>query len=101
LVNRNDASLAEVHGRASAFFRKRIKELRAIRNWTQEEAAEACGLDYKLYQFYELGIKPNPGLQTLEKIATGFGLGLHEMFAPQLPPKAASSKPRRTRSKAA
>ena len=56
-----------------------------MRNWTQETAAEACGLDYKLYQFYELGIKPNPGLQTLEKIATGFEISLHELFAPQTP----------------
>ena len=66
-------------------FRKRIKELRERRHWTQEQVAEACGLDYKLYQFYELGIKDNPGLRTLEKIATGYGLALHELFAPHLP----------------
>lgn len=81
--------------RASVQFRKRIKELRAFRRWTQEEAAEACGLDYKLYQFYELGIKDNPGLQTLEKIAAGYGLALHELFAPQLQAKATRSKGQR------
>lgn len=71
---------------AFLFLKKRIKELRKLRGWTQEQAAEACGLDYKLYQFYELGIKTNPGLATLEKLARGFKLGIHELFSPRLTP---------------
>ena len=79
-------SIAELHAisvnnSASLLFRKRIKELRKRRQWTQEQAAEACGIDYKLYQFYELGIKDNPGLQTLEKISAGFGLPLNKLFS--------------------
>jgi len=64
-------------------FQKRLKELRLACRWTQEKAAESCGLGYKLYQLYELGIKANPGLRTLGKIANGFGLELHELFAPE------------------
>jgi transcriptional regulator with XRE-family HTH domain len=55
------------------------------RGWTQEKAAEVCGVGNKLFQLYELGIKQNPGLLTLEKIARGFGLGIHELLAPNFP----------------
>ena len=44
-----------------------------------------CGIGYKLYQLYELGIKQNPGLLNLEKIAHGFGIGIHELLAPKFP----------------
>jgi transcriptional regulator with XRE-family HTH domain len=70
-----------VENAATVRFRKRLRELRKNRQWTQEQAAEACGIGYKLYQFYELGIKTNPGLLTLEKIAGGFGLDLSEFFS--------------------
>ena len=67
---------------AATRFKKRLRELRVRRGWTQEKAAETCGVGYKLFQLYELGIKQNPGLLTLEKIARGFGLGVHELLAP-------------------
>ena len=70
---------------ASNLFVHRIRELRKNRGWTQEHAAEACGIGYKLYQLYELGIKNNPGLKTLEKIAIGFGIQLHELLVPVSP----------------
>jgi transcriptional regulator with XRE-family HTH domain len=79
-----------MQGSASALFAARIRSLRKDRSWTQEQAAEACGLDYKLYQFYELGIKDNPGLKTLEKIAGGFGVPLQELLkatSPTKPPR--------------
>ena len=66
---------------AATRFKKRLRELRLNRGWTQERAAEACGIGYKLYQLYELGIKRNPGLSTLEKIANGFGIDVCEMLA--------------------
>jgi len=74
-----------MYSSASALFANRIRTLRKERHWTQEQAAERCGLDYKLYQFYELGIKNNPGLKTLEKIAIGFGIHLHELLNPGFP----------------
>ena len=70
---------------AAKFFAKRLRELRKQRSWTQEQAAENCGIGYKLYQLYELGIKNNPGLLTLEKIANGYGIGLRQLFLPVLP----------------
>ena len=70
---------------ASKFFAKRLRELRKQHSWTQEQAAESCGIGYKLYQLYELGIKDNPGLLTLEKIANGYSVKLHELLSPKLP----------------
>ena len=70
-----------------------MRELRQACRWTQEKAAEACGIGYKLYQLYELGIKKNPGLLTLEKIAGGFGLGVHELLAPAPLPRTRNRKP--------
>jgi len=74
-----------VRNSASKLFRKQLRELRKARGWTQEEAAEKCGVGYKLYQLYELGIKNNPGLITLEKIARGYGMELHELLNPAVP----------------
>jgi transcriptional regulator with XRE-family HTH domain len=78
-------------------FRKRLRELRLACRWTQERAAEACGIGYKLYQLYEIGLKQNPGLLTLEKIAKGFGLEIHELLAPAPMPRTASFKNPATR----
>ena len=69
---------------AATRFKKRLRELRVGRGWTQEKAAEACGVGYKLFQLYELGIKQNPGLLTLEKIARGFSLDVSQLLAPKL-----------------
>ena len=69
----------------SKLFRERLVALRKERGFTQEQAAEACGIGYKLFQLYELGIKDNPGLKMLEKIARGFGIGVHELLAPEMP----------------
>ena len=59
-----------------------MRLLREKRGWTQEKAAEVCGIGYKLYQLYELGIKRNPGMLTLEKIAAGYSLDISELLAP-------------------
>lgn len=69
----------------STQFKKKLRALRKARGWTQEVAAEKCGVGYKLFQLYELGIKQNPGLLTLGKIAHGFGLDVSELLTPDLP----------------
>jgi transcriptional regulator with XRE-family HTH domain len=67
---------------ASTTFRKRLRELRETLRWTQKRTAKACSIGHKLYQLYEIGVKKNPGLLTLEKIAKGFGMEVHELLAP-------------------
>jgi transcriptional regulator with XRE-family HTH domain len=46
---------------------------------------ETCGLGQKLFQLYESGIKDNPGLKTLQKIAQGFGVELNQLLARSTP----------------
>jgi len=67
---------------ATPSIQKAVAELRQALRWTQKKAAEACNINPCLYQLYELGIKKNPGLLTLEKIANGFGIQVHELLAP-------------------
>jgi len=69
-----------VHKSAPEIFRLRLKKLRKERGWTQEKAAEICGISSKVFQFYELGVKSNPGLRTLDKIANGFGVKPYEFL---------------------
>jgi len=76
-----------VNKSASRRFQQRIRQLRKEHGWTQERAAEKCGIGYKLFQLYELGVKQNPGLFTLEKIARGFDLEIQELFLPSKPSK--------------
>lgn len=83
---------------ASKRFQERLCQLRKQHGLTQERAAEICGVGYKLYQLYELGIKRNPGLLTLEKIAAGYGLDVSELLAPKCP-KARLAKPHGNRVK--
>jgi transcriptional regulator with XRE-family HTH domain len=74
----------------SDLFKHRIRALRKALGWSQYQAAEKCGIGQKLYQLYELGIKDNPGLKTLQKISQGFGLEISELLGPSMPkiPKA-------------
>ena len=64
---------------------KRLKELRDFRGWTQERAAEACGISYKYFQHIEGGRRPNLRLETLERLAAGYGIELWQLFAPEVP----------------
>jgi len=38
-----------------------------------------------MFQLYELGVKDNPSLKQIEKIALGFGIGVHELLGPNFP----------------
>jgi len=51
----------------------RVKQIRLARGLTQEQFAECADLDPKYYQHAEAGRKPNPGLETLLKLAKGSG----------------------------
>jgi transcriptional regulator with XRE-family HTH domain len=64
---------------------ERLWKLRRLKGWTQEEAAEACGIGYKYFQHIEGGRRPNLRLETLEKLAQGYGLQLWQLFAPSFP----------------
>jgi transcriptional regulator with XRE-family HTH domain len=54
---------------------------------TQEQFAEHAGLSYKFYQQIESGRKKQVWLDTLERIAAGFGLESWQLLAPKPPEK--------------
>ena len=62
----------------------RLKELRRLRNLTQEAFAERAGMSYKHYQALEAGRKPDLRLSTLERLAKAHGLEVYDLFSPRL-----------------
>ncbi len=58
----------------------RVKQIRLANKLTQEQFAERADLDPKYYQHAEAGRKPNPGMDTLLKLAKGCGLELAELL---------------------
>lgn len=61
---------------------KRLRELRKLKDLTQEEFAEQSGISYKYYQAVEAGRKKDLRLSTLERLAKAHGLELWELFLP-------------------
>jgi transcriptional regulator with XRE-family HTH domain len=60
---------------------ERIIELRAQRGWSQEELGARSGLTYKFIGEVERGQK-SPSLDSLGRLAQGFGLDIAELFGP-------------------
>jgi transcriptional regulator with XRE-family HTH domain len=65
----------------SAIFKQRLRELRHAKGWSGYQAAEKCGIGQKVFQHYESGIKKNPGLLTLEKIARAFDVTVPQLLS--------------------
>jgi DNA-binding XRE family transcriptional regulator len=72
-------------GDAEKFLKIRLRELRKKAGLTQEQYAEAAKFSYKYYQGIERGQWTNLRLRTLEKLARGYGIAIHELFAPRSP----------------
>ena len=60
-------------------FKANLIALRKERGLTQEQAAERAAINYKTYQHFELGIRDNPTLEILEKVANGFGVTIGKL----------------------
>ncbi len=64
----------------------RLKELRAGRNWTQEELGKRVGVSRQAINALESG-KHDPSLDLAYRIATAFGLTVEGVFEnPHQPP---------------
>ena len=74
----------------------RLRELRKRNALTQEKFSEISGVSYKYYQLIEIGLRIDLRLSTLEKMAKAYGIGVHELLAPNFPkvrqPKSHSKK---------
>ena len=58
---------------------QKLRVLRVMRGWSQEELAEACGLHRTYISLIERA-ECNISLDNLEKIADAFGLSLPELL---------------------
>lgn len=63
----------------------RLRRLRQHHELTQEQFAETIGLSYKFYQQIEAGRKKQIWLETVERLAAGFGLEAWQLLAPDEP----------------
>jgi transcriptional regulator with XRE-family HTH domain len=63
----------------------RLRELRKRHALTQEKFSELSGVAYKYYQLIEGGHRVDLRLSTLEKLAKAYGIGVHELLAPNFP----------------
>jgi transcriptional regulator with XRE-family HTH domain len=59
--------------------RKRIKEFRKKKEWSQQKLAEKSGLSFNTITRIEQGIGDSPTLKTLVKLADALGVGLDEL----------------------
>ena len=60
-------------------FGKRLRKLRRMRDWTQEEMAEKCGMSSDFISQLERG-KNSPSLDTLQKLAEVLEVPIAEFF---------------------
>lgn len=59
---------------------KRLRALRAERDWTQEFTASAAGITLRMLQRLEGG-ETNPTLDTLVKVSSAYGLPVKELLS--------------------
>jgi len=57
----------------------RIKSLREVRGWTQEQLAERAALQRSYLGDLEVG-RRNPSVRTLVKVANAFGISVPQLF---------------------
>ena len=83
LVKGNHRRIAGVSTLPGLAFR--LRRLRLRHKLTQEQFAETIGLNYKFYQQIEAGRKKQIWLETVERLAAGFGLDAWQLLAPEEP----------------
>ncbi len=82
-----------IQPQASSFLRVRLRALRKLCGFTQEGVAELAGISPIYYQSIESGRRPNVSLIFIEKIASAYGLKIHELFSPKIPVIKVQRKP--------
>jgi transcriptional regulator with XRE-family HTH domain len=79
-------------------FGQRIRELRNIRGWSQEQFADICGVHRTYMGHMERGEK-NVSLTSIVRVSDALGITLSEFFAGLESGESPFDKPRRGRSK--
>ena len=61
----------------------RLRHLRDLKGWTQEQLAQAAGLAKVTVTFIETGRTPHPDHETLSKLAKAFRVAVADLTAPE------------------
>lgn len=64
---------------------ERLRQLRMRHGLTQEQFAEIAGISYKFYQQIESGRKKQLWLETVDRLAAGFGLEAWQLLGLEFP----------------
>jgi transcriptional regulator with XRE-family HTH domain len=76
---------------------KNLKQLRLRHELTQEETAAKADMEYKYYQHIEAGRHTQVRLDTLDRLASAYGLSGWELIQPmKFPPLKKRKKTRKT-----
>jgi len=67
------------HNNAAILLGQRIRSLRSVKNWTQQELGNNADINYKFLGEIERG-QQNPSFNVLVKIATALEMDLPELF---------------------
>jgi transcriptional regulator with XRE-family HTH domain len=74
--------MPERHTKPSVVFGRQIFNLRRQRYWTQRDLACRAGLSEAIVASMEQGLRSNPRLCTMLKLARAFGVTLNELVPP-------------------
>ena len=66
--------------RARMLLGRKLRLLRFLRGWSQEDLSEACGLHRTHISLIERGVC-NISLDNIEKLADAFGLPVHDLLS--------------------
>jgi transcriptional regulator with XRE-family HTH domain len=76
-------------------FGQKLRELRKIEGWTQEEVAKKLGISKQTYSHYE-NENRKPSLDTIKQLAIVYGVDIDEIFADE-PQKTKALNPKEER----
>jgi transcriptional regulator with XRE-family HTH domain len=62
-----------------SLFARRLVRLRRLQYWTQEELAERAGVSLAIVSSLEQGLRQDPRLSTVVKLARALGVTLDEL----------------------
>ncbi len=79
-------------GTSRSLLAGRLRALRGRYGYTQQAVAEKSGVDYKYYQRIEGKRPPNLTVDSLERLAKVFGVGLSELLQTPPPPLASYAR---------
>jgi transcriptional regulator with XRE-family HTH domain len=74
-----DAFMKEMRESSRVLLGQRIRTLRKLKGWTQQDLGDEADVNYKFIGEIERS-RQNPSFTILEKIATALGVDLYELF---------------------